>query len=138
MLAVPAITAFVLGEHGDSSVINWTGIGLAGIKIPELTIKKKLEIKQRITGAAMEIIKGRGATWDGIAAGANDLVRAVANDERRILPVSIVQNKAAYSLPRIIGRKGVIKTLTPEMNAVEKKSLSASIRAIQKTYKIIE
>jgi L-lactate dehydrogenase len=137
-----------LGEHGDSSVINWDGatIGGAGIadfarraKIP-LTEKTRAEIGRKVRGAAYEIIRGRGATWDGIAAAATDLAKCVANDERRVLPVSIVDGKsrAAYSMPRIVGRDGVVATIAPEMGAAERNGLAASIRAIRKTYKIVE
>jgi len=131
-----AVDACVLGEHGDSSVVNWTSASIGGGKI-DLPAKARGEIERRVKGAAMEIIKGRGATWDGIAAATTDLIRAIGNDERRVLPVSITDGKTAYSMPRIVGRLGVIATLSPEMNATERKGLADSIKAIQKVYKTI-
>jgi L-lactate dehydrogenase len=130
------ISAYVLGEHGDSSVINWAGANIGEFAKP-LAPKARKEIEARVRGAAYEIIQGRGATWDGIAAAAADLLRCIKNDERRALPVSIADG-AAHSLPRIVGRGGVVRTLSPKMDDAERKALAASIRAIQKTYKIIE
>jgi malate/lactate dehydrogenase len=44
---------------------------------------------------------------------------------------------AAHSMPRIIGRNGVIATIEPEMSAAERAALAASIRTIKKTYEIV-
>jgi L-lactate dehydrogenase len=135
-----AIDAYVLGEHGDSSVINWDDVSIDGIALDEfaaqtkipLTAKRRAEIERDVRNAAYEIIQGRGATWDGIAAATTDLTRCVANDERRVLPVSAFDRRAAaaYSLPRIVGRGGVIASFP-------RRGLAASIRAIKKNFKVI-
>lgn len=134
-----SVDAYVSGEHGDTSVINWDSISIDGIPLAEfsarktITAKTRADIERQVRGAAMEIIKGRGATWDGIAAATLDLVRCIDRDERRILPVSIVDAKSrvAYSIPRIVGCDGVIASF-PQAD------ISESIRAIKKTYEIIE
>jgi len=133
-----SVSSYVLGEHGDSAVLNWTSANIGGLPIQGVTAKEKTEIEGRVRGAAMEIIQGRGATWDGIAAATCALVRAIDNDERRILPVSIIEKGVAYSLPRIVGREGVAATLPPVISADEKKALATSIKTIQKTYKAIK
>jgi L-lactate dehydrogenase len=132
-----AVGAYVLGEHGDTSIINWSGANIGGAPMPPMTDKKKKEIEGRVRGAAMEIIKGRGATWDGIAAATADLARCVINDERRVLPVSVADGKAAYSMPRVVGANGARETIAPAMDAAESAALRASIDAIRKTYEII-
>ncbi|MDR1027310.1 MAG: NAD(P)-binding domain-containing protein [Rickettsiales bacterium] len=123
---------FVLGEHGDSSFVYLTG----ALKI-SATNKNKITLAVR--NAAYEIIKGRGATWDGIAAAATDLIRAILNDERRVLPVSIVDKRGvAYSLPRVVSAAGATETMAPDFTAADRAALSASINAIKKTYRTIE
>ena len=134
------IDAYVSGEHGDASIINWDAVSIDGISLAEfaartripLTAKMRADIENRVRGAAMEIIKGRGATWDGIAAVTSDLATAIARDERRILPVSIVDPKfrVAYSVPRIVGQNGAGAGFLSN-------GLAPSIRSIQKTYRII-
>ena len=134
-----SIDAFVLGEHGDTSVINWDSVSIDGILLKEFvtrtkipfTEKMKLDMIGRVHNAAYAIIDGRGATWDGIAAVTTDLVKCISNDERRVMPVSIVDgNHVAYSLPRTVGKKGVISTF-PQPN------ISECIKTIKKTYRII-
>ncbi|MBE6462069.1 MAG: L-lactate dehydrogenase [Alphaproteobacteria bacterium] len=141
-----SINAYVLGEHGDSSMINWHSacVGSVGlnsfcrqtkISLPATTRKT---IEHRVHNAAYEIIQGRGATWDGIAGAVADLLRCIVNDERRILTVSIVDgvgDKAvAMSLPRIVGIDGAVATVHPKMDGAEITALRRSARIIRKNY----
>jgi L-lactate dehydrogenase len=141
-----SINAYVLGEHGDSSMINWSSACIGGVDINSfckqtknsLTQMTRNTIEHRVHNAAYEIIRGRGATWDGIAGAVSDLVRCITNDENRILTVSTVDgigNKAlAMSLPRIVGRNGVIATLMPKMSTPESAALRKSGRIIRKNF----
>ena len=141
-----SINAYVLGEHGDSSMINWSSACIGGVDLNSfckqtknsLTQTTRNTIEHRVHNAAYEIIRGRGATWDGIAGAVADLVRCIANDENRILTVSTVDgvgNKSlAMSLPRIVGRGGVIATLMPKMLAPESAALRKSGKIIRKNF----
>jgi len=141
-----SINAYVLGEHGDSSMINWSSACIGGIDLNSFCRQTKVSLPQttrktiehRVHNAAYEIIQGRGATWDGIAGAVADLLRCIANDENRILTVSTVDgigNKAlAMSLPRIVGNNGVVATLMPKMDAPESASLRRSGRIIRKNF----
>ncbi|MCL2749167.1 MAG: NAD(P)-binding domain-containing protein [Alphaproteobacteria bacterium] len=141
-LSPASIDAYVLGEHGDSSVLNWSAATIGGLSIPEfvkqsknsLTIAAKKTIEHRVRNAAYEIIKGRKATWDGIAAATANLVRCIAEDARRVLTVSVVENKIALSLPRIVGADGARQTLIPNMDASESRALKQSAETIKKNY----
>lgn len=146
-----SINAYVLGEHGDSSVINWSAATVGAIplddfckqvKIP-LTAAARATIAHRVRNAAYEIIQGRGATWDGIAAAVADLLRAIVNDECRILTVSTVDGggasrAVAMSLPRIVGASGVSATLMPKMSAPESAELRRSAKIIRKNFDAIK
>ncbi len=141
-----SINAYVLGEHGDSSMINWSSACIGGVDLNSfckqtknsLTQTTRNTVEHRVHNAAYEIIRGRGATWDGIAGAVADLVRCITNDENRILTVSTVDgigNKSlAMSLPRIVGRNGVIATLMPKMSAPESAALRKSGRIIRKNF----
>ena len=141
-----SINAYVLGEHGDSSVVAWhaTTIGAIGLddfckqtKTP-LTANTRATIEHRVKTAAYEIIRGRGATWDGIAGAVADLIRCIVNDENRILTVSTVAGvgakAVAMSLPRVVGLAGATKTLMPKLDAVESAALRRSGNIIRKNY----
>ena len=97
-ISARSINAYVLGEHGDSSVVNWESVYVGGIALDSFCRQAKIvlpettrkTIEHRVRNAAYEIIKGRGATWDGIGAAVADLLHAIINDEHRILTTSIV------------------------------------------------
>ena len=141
-----SINAYVLGEHGDSSMINWSSACIGGVDLNSfckqtknsLTPTTRNTIAHRVHNAAYEIIRGRGATWDAIAGAVADLVRSITNDENRILTVSTVDgigNKSlAMSLPRIVGRSGVSATLMPKMTPQESVALRKSGRIIRKNF----
>jgi len=148
-VSTQSINAYVLGEHGDSSVVDWTSatVGALGlddfcrqthISLPASTRKT---IEHRVRNAAYEIIRGRGATWDGIGAAAADLLRCIINDEHRILTVSCVSgtgtDMVAMSLPRIVGASGVIATLRPKLSSPESAALRRSAKIIRKNYDAI-
>lgn len=141
-----SINAYVLGEHGDSSMINWSSASIGAVDLNSFCRQTKISLPQttrktiehRVHNAAYEIIQGRGATWDGIAGAVADLVRCIVNDEHRILTVSTVEgvgSKAlAMSLPRIVGENGVVATLMPKMDAAESAALRRSGRIIRKNF----
>jgi len=57
-------------------------------------------------------------------------------DERRILTISHVQtsineiNKISLSLPTVVGAKGVLEVLLPNMSAIERENLMHSARIL--------
>lgn len=141
-----SIHSYVLGEHGDSSVIDWSSITVGGLSLEDfchqakvtLTAATRETIEYRVRNAAYEIIRGRGATWDGIGAAVSDLLKCIINDERRILTVSIVAGTGAHtvamSLPRVVGVNGVAMTLNPKMSSDESTRLRRSGKIIQKNF----
>lgn len=141
-----SINSYVLGEHGDSSVVNWSAVTIGGIALDDFCKQTKVSlpkttrntIEHRVHNAAYEIIRGRGATWDGIGAAVSDLLRCIINDERRILTVSTVsgvgKNMLAMSLPRVVGANGVVTGLVPKLSASESAELKRSGKIIQKNY----
>ena len=139
-----SIHSYVLGEHGDSNVIDWSGITIGGLSIEDFCRQAKIPlsaatrnaIENHVRNAAYEIIRGRGATWDGIGAAVADLLKCIVNDEHRILTVSIVAgtgaNVLAMYLPRVVGANGVVATLNPKMSPAESAALRRSGKIIQK------
>ena len=148
-VASQSINAYVLGEHGDSSVINWQSISIGAISLDDYCKQTKISlpkttratIEHRTRNAAYEIIKGRGATWDGIGAAVAELLRSLINDSHKILTVSSVNHfynmMIAMSMPCIVGKSGVIQCLKPNMSAGENALLRKSAKIIYKNYQQI-
>lgn len=140
------IGAYVLGEHGDSSVVAWDAACVGSIGLDDFCRQMKISLPQttrntishRVKNAAYEIIRGRGATWDGIGAAVADLVRCIANDEHRILTVSTVsgtgRDAVAMSMPRVVGAAGAGIGLRPKLSVPEASALRRSAKIIRKNF----
>jgi len=148
-ISTRSITSYVLGEHGDSSVVNWSSVCVGGIALDDFCKQSKISLPQttrktiehRVKNAAYEIIQGRGATWDGIGAAVADLLYAIVNDERRILTTSIVdgvgKTAVAMSLPRVVGERGVLMNLRSKLSGEESANLRKSARIIRRNFDLI-
>jgi len=138
------VHAYVLGEHGDSEVPVWSSAMVGSVPIVSfaqqigrpLDEAARSQIADQVRGAAYTIIEGKGATWYGIGAGLSRIVRSITDDERTVLSVSQVTEEIegvkdiALSLPRIIGRDGVVATLMPELDTTERRALKRSAEVI--------
>ena len=140
-----SVHAYVLGEHGDSEVLCWSVADVGGIAVDRLArqIGRPLEdeVKARIDRgvrrAAYRIIEGKGATWYGIAGGLTRIVQSIGGDENSALTVSMLTDEVegvgpiALSLPRIVGRTGVVRTLLPTLDPDERSCLRRSAATIE-------
>ena len=135
-----SIHAYVLGEHGDSQVPAWSCARAGAIPIADfgaqvgapITEAVRAEIDSKTRNAAYTIVKGKGSTYYGIAAGLARIVGAIRQDEQAIFSVSMVTasvegvQDVALSVPRIVGRAGVTADLFPELDAQEHAALQRS------------
>lgn len=85
------ISAFVFGEHGDSSFPILGAAAISGVKLDRLltlddTLYEELatEVRQR----AYEIIKGKKSTHFGIGAVVASMCRMIIRNENRIIPLT--------------------------------------------------
>ena len=146
-IAPQSVHAYVLGEHGDSEVLAWSSARAGALSVAAfaaqrrvpLTAEVKAQIDDGVRCAAYRIIEGKGATWYGIGAGLERLVRAIARDEEAVLSVSMVTPEVAgvtdvaLSIPRIIGARGVIDDLFPELDEGETRALRHSAQLLKDT-----
>lgn len=144
-VAPQSVHAYVLGEHGDSEVLAWSTAKVGGIALDEFAaqrgLRKDEELRARIDDgvrrAAYRIIEGKKATYFGIGAGLARIVRAIRHDERVVLTVSTCGgslegfDEVSLSLPRVVGRQGVIATLHPPLSADEQEALVNSAKVLQ-------
>ena len=139
-----SIHAQVIGEHGDSSVVLWSGAQLGGVplrKRPGWSRKGESEIAHDVRNAAYEIIARKGSTNHAIGLVTAALLRwTLRGAGRRILTISRVQEGAvgirdvAISLPTIVGRSGAVEVIEPEMDAEEREALKRSVEVLRQAY----
>ncbi|SEA45265.1 lactate/malate family dehydrogenase [Rubrimonas cliftonensis] len=139
-----SVHANVLGEHGDSEVLAWSGAAVGGLPLADAAAQlgrpigpeERSAIDAGVRRAAHRIIARKGATWFGIGAGMARLAEAVIHDEGAALTCCIRGGPvagaagAACSLPRIVGAGGVRATLTPALDAAETAALRLSAEIV--------
>jgi len=142
-VSAQSVHGSVIGEHGDSEVLLWSGVQIGGLPLAEfaeragrtLTPELMNKIDDHVRRAAYRIIQGKGSTYYGIGAGLSRIVQAIRNDEQSVLTLSNADvpgfNGVSISLPRIIGAQGIAATLMPSMNAEEETAFAQSVEILR-------
>lgn len=145
-----SIYAYSLGEHGESQMVAWSTVTIAGKPLFEL-MKENPEkygklnlnyIAERGRRGGWEILEGKGSTEFGIASSLAEVVRAIICNEHRILPVSVYLNgeygqKDVYaSVPAVLGKDGVEEIIELNMTEEEKKLFDNSCKVMSENYKL--
>ncbi len=122
------VHAYILGEHGDSSLVPWDHCYVGCKKMIDIMkdnnhpMEDLKKIHDGVWQAAYKIIEKKKATYYGIGMALNRLVHAVLNDENAILTVSTYQNneygqEGMYiGVPAIINKDGVKEILQLKLN----------------------
>jgi L-lactate dehydrogenase len=135
-----SVHAQVVGEHGDSEVVLWSGARLGGRALRTLegwTREREQTLAEEVRTAAYQIIRRKGATNHAIGLVTAALLRWALRGERRVLTVSRVQEGAlglsgvALSLPTVVGRAGAEQVIEPELDASEREALEASAEILR-------
>jgi L-lactate dehydrogenase len=139
------VHAYVLGEHGDSEVLAWSLVTVAGISLDEfcnlrdlsVCLEDKAEIDESVRKAAYRIIQGKGATYYGVASAIARIVEVILRDQRAILTICTPAENAAgkkdvtLSLPHLVGGQGVIAALHPILSDDELAALKRSAQILR-------
>ncbi len=137
--------AFVLGEHGDSEVLAWSSARAGNIPInafaaqvrAPLTETVRAQIEDGVRNAAYTIIEGKGATYYGIGAGIPRIVKAIGGNEQVVLSVATTTGEVegvkdvALSIPRVVGKEGVVADIFPELSQAEHEALQRSAEILK-------
>lgn len=142
-----SVHAYIIGEHGDSEVPVWSLANIAGMRLedyckanctsfePEVWAR----IYQDTKNAAYEIIQRKGATYYAVANGLLRICEAVLRDQNTVLSVStLIQGYHSIedvylSVPCVVGRNGIIRTINLELSKDEEEKLKTSAGVLRKT-----
>lgn len=133
-----SIHAYQVGEHGDSELTLWSTATVGGEKIENLLPAAEREnISNAVRDKAYKIIQRKGATHYGIGACVVQIINCILNDERRVLPVSSLDDNTGVfnGFPAVIGRQGVIRRLELKLTEQEAIKFQESANAIKATIK---
>lgn len=137
------IETYVIGQHGKGMIPVFSQTKINKKPVEEFSIDKKYIIEELRT-ASEKIIQLVGGTEYGPGQHVSKLVQAISNDEECVLCVStFLRNKydvsdVCMTVPCIIGRKGVKKTIELALNKYETMefiSLSKDLKKVLKKLK---
>ena len=146
-LAATSMHAFLIGEHGDSSVPVFSHANIMGkniTELPEYNQKVAQEAYEKTKSAAYDIISRKGATYYAIALSVAEIIRAILYDENHVLLVSSLLTgqyglrDVCLSLPSVVGRAGIKKIIDIDLTQDELEKLQKSARVIQEEIKKVK
>ncbi|XP_028751602.1 L-lactate dehydrogenase B-like [Neltuma alba] len=141
------VQAFIVGEHGDSSVALWSSISIGGVPVLSFLEKQQIEyeketlenIHKQVVESAYEVIRLKGYTCWAIGYSVASLARSILRDQRKIHPVSVLANgfhgiddggQVFLSLPAQLGRGGVLGVTNVHLTEEEAQKLRDSAKTI--------
>jgi L-lactate dehydrogenase len=145
---VTHVHGYVVGEHGDSEVLVWSSLDVAGRPLAEFvgttggtwTDDDRRQIEDEVVNAAYRIIQVKAATYYGVAAVIARAVEVVVRDRRSVLTVSAWTPSygCALSLPRLVSGAGVVREVGVTMDADERSRLERSAEVLRERLERLE
>lgn len=140
------VQAFIVGEHGDSSVALWSSISVGGVPVLSFLERQQIayeketleHIHKQVVESAYEVINLKGYTSWAIGYSVANLARTLLRDQRRIHPVSVLAKgfhgieggDVFLSLPAQLGRSGVLGVTNVHITEEETHKLKESAKTI--------
>ncbi len=93
-VSTACVDAYVVGEHGTSSVFLWSSARVGGMRVQDMLTERRIEfdafrqaVEHDVRFANITIIEGIGASQYGIGMVAGRVAEVVLRDERAVFPV---------------------------------------------------
>lgn len=132
------IFGYVIGDHSETGFIPWSLCNVCGLDIDSycdlnnVPRINRVEVHRQMLQIGLDIFAGKGNTNHGIAASVYRIIRAIAGNERSVLPVgTLLQGQygvenVVMSVPCIIGRRGVEAIVNYRFTPEEQRDFDAS------------
>ncbi len=147
-----SVHAYIAGEHGDSEVPVWSAANIAGMPLADFAEANGMghdpgelrTIFESTRDAAYQIIDRKGATYYAVAAGLVRIVEAILRDQSTVLSVSSLIrdyygiDEVYLSVPAVVGRGGIERTLRLALSAEEASGLRRSADVLRSTIAALE
>lgn len=148
-----SVHCVVMGEHGDSQMVPWSRVTVGGKDFYNIIADNPdrlngVDLNEMVRETAQigwEIVHRKGNTNFGIASTAVGIIKAILQNENKIIPVSTLlcgeygESDVFAGVPAVLNRSGVKEVvevrMTPEELAQFKKSV-AVIREFSEKLKI--
>jgi malate dehydrogenase len=142
-VSVQDVHGFVLGGHGDTMVPLPRYTTVAGIPLPALLPKERIDaISERARNGGAEIVSllKTGSAYYAPSAAVVDMVDSILLDKRRVLPCAAYL-EGEYGIdgifmgvPCVLGARGLEKVLEIELDEQEREALMKSADAVRELW----
>jgi L-lactate dehydrogenase len=129
------LRAYILGEHGPNQFPLFSTASMGSEHIDDNPSHR--DIFNAVYNAGFDVYNAKGYTNFAIATATCEVIRAIVYDSHRTLPLSTylddwlgIQDNC-FSIPVVVGRRGVIRHLHPCLNRSEKKALEKAAKRIK-------
>ncbi|KAI9783686.1 MAG: hypothetical protein M1839_003534 [Geoglossum umbratile] len=134
-VADTSVQADVIGEHGDSQVVAWSSARIGSTPLLDILPLSKDEQASYAAAArdkAYEIINAKGFTSFGVAAVVSCVCESILADQGMVIPIShwIEELGCCLSLPAVIGRRGIVRTVWPGLTVEERAGVEESAKSL--------
>jgi L-lactate dehydrogenase len=134
------IFGYVIGDHSHTGFIPWSLCNVCGLDVDTycalngLPPLDRAAVRERVLQIGLDIFAGKGNTNHGIAASVFRIIRAIAGNERSVLPVGALLegeygvSGVVMSVPCVIDRTGVQRVIVCRLTHEENEAFQASYR----------
>jgi malate dehydrogenase len=145
-VSVENVQSFVLGGHGDDMVPLTRYSTVAGIPLPELIAKDKLDAivtRTRKGGAEIVNLLKTGSAYYAPSAAVFEMVEAILKDKKKILPCAAYLegeygiNGLFVGVPAKLGAGGIEQIVEIKLLAHEKAELDKSAAAVRELVTVL-
>jgi malate dehydrogenase len=145
-VSVENVHSFVLGGHGDDMVPLTRYSTVAGIPLPELISKEKLDAivtRTRKGGAEIVNLLKTGSAYYAPSAAAVEMVEAILKDKKKILPCAVYLegeygiNGLFVGVPVKLGAKGAEQIIEIKLTPEEKTALDKSAASVRELVNVL-
>ena len=141
------VDGMVIGGHSDTGMVPLTRHATRNsIKVSEFLSEDRLQQvaeDTKVGGATLTKLLGTSA-WYAPGAAVSGLVQAIACDQKKIFPCSTLL-EGEYGLedlcigvPVVLGRRGIEKIVSIELNEAEKAKMQESAAGVSKTNALLD
>ncbi|MFU7517740.1 L-lactate dehydrogenase [Clostridium sp. HCS.1] len=140
-----SVQAYSMGEHGDSQMVPWSHVYIGGKPFNKVIMDNKDRVGEvdldklvlDTARAGWEVYNRKGTTYYAIASATAGIIKAIINDENKIIPVSTLlegeygEYDVFTGVPAILNAKGVKEVVEIDMTEEELSKFKESNKIIK-------
>jgi len=147
-----SVQAYSMGEHGDSQMVPWSHVTVGGKSFNEILKDNRDRVGDvdldklvlETARAGWEVYNRKGTTYYGIASATVGIIKAIMNDENKIMPVSTLldgeygETDVFCGVPAVLNADGVKEVVEIHMTEEELDKFKKSAELIREYSKKIK